>query len=120
MFREFLKGVEALAVQIQDGSEVGEYDTDPVVEGEETVGVVTDPWVRALFLAHKRRMDTLPNERPAGMSDDEVEKLNYDNHVLNEFVWGVLHSAFGVFDGLIGLRVGWTVVKVPERRPRGA
>jgi hypothetical protein len=123
MLKEFLKEMTVTEVSLQAASQAGtelpEYTADPIVDGETKIGVIEDPWLKALFLAYRKFADNIP-EDPISLLKltlEQIDQLESDLGGLRELVWAELRSALGAYRGSIGIRAGWTVVKI-EERPR--
>jgi len=118
MFREFLVDVEVMASEIVAGFEVKDFDANPVVpNAEDIIGVVDDPWLKALLAVLRARLDTASAAHGNGLTPydmGEEDKWDFETVALFQFVWSELHCAFKIFTRTerLELRADWTVVKV--------
>ena len=85
-----------------------------VAEGDEVVGCIADqPYLMALCVAVENL--TKANQDKISQMTEEMEeerrRVRQEFSLIFGIVWTGIRLHFGVFDGGIGLRKGWTVVK---------
>ena len=85
-------------------------------EGEEVVGHITDPYLMALHTAFKNRVEAFKG-KISQITEDEAARVSEELSALREITWTELRLHFGVFGGTVGLRKGWTVVRVRDEQP---
>jgi hypothetical protein len=127
MIREFLAQVAAVEAELLAGKAFPDPSTMPVGDKEEVIGIVTDPWLRALVLAYNGLVDAAKtqagersrefdsgtlNPEKLGQMDRETSRDLIELQVLNELVWGELRIRFNFFGAAMGLRTGWAYVTV--------
>ena len=123
MIRKFLEEVDAIEANLRSGALAGqaaEYVTDPVADGETQIGIVSDPWLKALFLAYKARADATPQKLADiyALGAAKVAELNNEFGPLQQLIGAELRIALGIFTENIEFRAGWVVVKTEPKTRR--
>ncbi len=111
MFKKFMKEVADIEAAGVFTEPIG---TREVVEGDEVVGCIADqPYLMALCMA----VENLIRDNQDKISqmteemEEERQKVRQESSLVFGIVWAGIRLHFGVFDGGMGLRKGWTVVK---------
>lgn len=109
-FKNFMEEVAA----IEAAGEFEEFSGADVAEGEEVVGCINDdPYLMALFTVFKNRVEVLEGKIHQ-MTVSETRRAFEETNALKEIVWEEIRFHLDIFDGIVGLRKGWTVVRAKE------
>ena len=89
-------------------------DTREVAEGDEVVGCIADqPYLMALCMAVEN-LARASQDRISQMTKEMREerwRVRRELGLILCMIWTGIRLHFGVFDGGVGLRKGWTVIK---------
>ncbi len=111
--KEFMK-------EVADIETAGEF-IDPIIEevgGEEVVGCITDPYLKALIIASEKWAKAYVEKLSQITEENELQGIREELNVLEKIVLAGIRLHLGVYKDTIGLRKGWTIVrKKEEQRP---
>ena len=112
MLKEFMK-------EVADIEAAGEF-IDPVskeVGGEEVVGYITDPFLKALIIAGENRAKSYIEKLPWVTKEKELQTIREESNILDEIILAEVHLHLGIHRDTIDLRKGWTIVRKKEEQP---
>ncbi len=118
MFKEFMKEVEAIEAAGVFREPINVID-DEVVEGEEVIGCIADqPYLMALCMASENRANANTDKiSQMTAAEDEIRRAYEEFRPIADMMWAEIRLHLGVFGGTVGLRKGWTVIKVKDEQP---
>lgn len=128
MLSELFAEISAVAAALKDGNEsginTGLYET-PVGAHETQVGVIEDPWIRAIMLVSAKHLEDLEAMRDNSqdifaMSPSKMRAAANKTGLLQRmvrFIWDDLRASYTIPDGGgVGIRSGWTIVTFDSGR----
>lgn len=116
MFKEFMEEVAAIEKAGIFREPIGAID-DEVAEGEEVIGCIADqPYLMALCMASENRAGAYKDKISQTMTEDEIRRVYEEFRPIADMMWAEIRLYLGVFGGTVGLRKGWTVIKVKDEQ----
>lgn len=111
MIREFLAKVE---LHFAAGQFPEPHSTKPVTSGDVVVGVLQDPWLKALVIAYYEHVDATLPKTPQELLRDlgRFPRMLSEFEALEQLVWAEIQLYFGVFRDPLCLRAEWTIVRI--------
>ena len=91
---------------------------EEVAKGEKVVGCIADqPYLMALCMASENRAQAYKDKIFQTTTEDEILRVYKEFGPIIDMVWAEIRLHFGAFNGTVGLRKGWTVVRVKDEQP---
>ena len=112
--------LEALLVEIKQVESTGQFvelATAPVQpEEEEVISVITAPYLKAFMTVVGQRVAAAKIVLEAEPSADGKQRTIEDANLVQELMWDEIRASFGEAGdaAIVGLRVGWTLVRKRE------
>ena len=111
MIKQFTREIDEelahLALATGTGENIQPPGAQPVAEGEKVLATIEDPWLKAVFLAHGKRVTQLQTH------ENRMSLLQTDT--LNQVAWAEVMEVHGELGAsAIVLREDWKIVEMAD------
>jgi hypothetical protein len=114
MLREFMKEVKEIQRDLRCGAQFLRcLPSEPLADNERRVGIITDSWTKALYIAFQKRciaVNSLTHAEMINMDPERLFLMANEVSALTAIVFAELQSNFG--SHIIGVRRNWVVAEL--------